>query len=87
MFSMRKHSTKDNLMVSTDDDNREQLRKAVMEAKTRGLKFFCCAIYDKDEIVKYPVMQDYILSIECFDYFLKYGQGTITLTSYYDDWD
>lgn len=85
MFSMRKHNSNGNLVISTDENNREQLRKAADEAKKTGLKFFCCAIYDKQETTKYPAMQDYILSIECFDYFLKSGQGTISLTTYYSD--
>ena len=85
MFSIRKHLTNNNLIITTDNDNRTQLKKAATIAKKENLKFFCCAIYDKNETVKYPVMQDYILSIESFDYLLKPGHTTIALTSYYDD--
>lgn len=82
MFSLRKHKN-GNLVVSTDEDNRSQLKKAVKEAKRNRLKFFCCAIYDKNETTVFPAMQEYILSIECFDYFLKSGQSTVTLTANY----
>ena len=84
MFSLRKHSN-NNLLISTDGDNKKQLKVAVKDAKQKGLKFFCCAIYDKQETTMYPVMQNYIMSIECFDYFLKNGQGTMTITKYYDE--
>lgn len=84
MFSLRKHKNGE-LLVSTDENNKNQLREAIDASKKEKRKFFCCAIYDKNETTMYPAMQDYILSIECFDYFLKSGQGTMTLTSYYDD--
>lgn len=84
MFSLRKHKN-GSLMVSTDGNNKDQLEKAIHNSKMNCMKFFCCAIYDKSETVTYPAMQDYILSIESFDYFLKPGQGTMSLTLYYEE--
>lgn len=85
MFSLRIHTSNGTLLVSTDENNKEQLKATITEAKQKNLKFFCCAIYDKEKTVKYLAMQDYIMSIECFDYFLKNGQGTMTITKYYDE--
>lgn len=84
-FTVREHSTSNALMITTDDNNRDQLSKAIDEAKSKKRKFFCCAVYDTATKNKYPEMEDYIISIECFDYFLRPGCSTLSLSSKWEE--
>lgn len=80
-FTVREHTTGGRLIISTDINNRAQLEEASKEAKDKNLKFFCCAVYDTTTKNKYPQMENYVVSIESFNYFLKDGQSTLSLTS------